>query len=697
MAKKDKKQKKQYGMGPGQSMAMAGNTGLATASEKQANTISKGLQNLGKDSSFTSIGQNIGEIGSRTRRPANVENYARKMDTINKGFEKGATTFVGPDGIERINFLGTGLKDDQGRTILSMMNPELKSTKPTRSQFFGRDGDVSRAFKGYNAIKYDEPGQAYSPVSMRYNRGIYEQGGGLPGLLSNIISPGSGFVMQALRDLATGYKPDDGSANITPDDGSADKGKPLFSGNIENFMEATYPTMREPSGDGILGAYDKFTNLAKAMVGAENYKTITDETVKSYDDLVNQTDSSYKETSDEFNKTVEDMSDVEKEIFLNPKLKFARNDSAIRLALEQENDAKELKKTRDKIKAEGESIKQQFNNRLKEIMESTYPTMREPRGDGILGAYDRLANLTKGMLGAENYKTTTEETLDTPNTPEIFRDQFTGTGQSYMDTEDNFNSRIPIGTANAPGGFTGLPGRDFASNAPGGIGLVNSQAYRDMLLDNYRIKEMGTGNMPGGVDPMGLPVQGDVTIDVNKDLISPFINETPIGELDTNLGIKSLNEFDVRSLGGNNEEPRDNNNAFGDEASNSITDYFNPGNLVDVGQAGTTGETYGENKFAIFNTVDDGLIALTKDLNKKVGDFDGDVEKIISKYASGDPNANNYINFIKGKVGSTVEEDEIPTLVESVIAMENKPEIADQYLAYLQKNADKIYDGIISS
>jgi len=50
-----------------------------------------------------------------------------------------------------------------------------------------------------------------------------------------------------------------------------------------------------------------------------------------------------------------------------------------------------------------------------------------------------------------------------------------------------------------------------------------------MLLDNYRIKEMGTGNMPGGVDPMGLPVQGEVTIDVNKDLISPFINETPIG------------------------------------------------------------------------------------------------------------------------------------------------------------------------
>ena len=324
-----------------------------------------------------------------------------------------------------------------------------------------------------------------------------------------------------------------------------------------------------------------------------------------------------------------------------------------------------------------------FSGNIENFMEATYPTMREPRDDGILGAYDKFTNLAKAMLGAENYKTTTDSTANIPGGRPI------GTA--------NIPGGTPTGTANAPGGFTGLPGRDFASNAPGGIGLINSQAYRDMLLNNYQEREMGTGNMPGGVDLMGLPVQGDITTDVNKDLIIPFINETPIGELDTDSGIKSLNEFDVRSLSGNNEEPRDNNNAFGDEASNSITPYLNPGNLVDVGQAGTSGKTYGENKFAIFNTVDDGLRALTKDLNKKVGDFDGDVEKIISKYASGDPNANNYINFIKDKVGSTVEKDEIPTLVESVIAMENKPEIADQYLAYLQKNADKIYDGIISS
>ena len=46
-------------------------------------------------------------------------------------------------------------------------------------------------------------------------------------------------------------------------------------------MEATYPTMKEPRSDGILGAYDKLNNLNIAMNRAENYNTISDETVKS--------------------------------------------------------------------------------------------------------------------------------------------------------------------------------------------------------------------------------------------------------------------------------------------------------------------------------------------------------------------------------------------------------------------------------
>lgn len=419
------------------------------------------------------------------------------------------------------------------------------------------------------------------------------------------------------------------------------------------FFTAQQPTFAEVRGDIRTrlgqdarnyggGIKSGMSSIANAVLPGKMFE-IANAGLKSLNSLSDKTKNLYSGTVDLFKKSVGTLNDIQEQIFMNPdKYKYARNQEEIINAEEKEDEVNRLETVNEKIEAD----RKQFEDLL-----------------NISVTDDYYGNLVRNRMQKDNaYK------LDPP-----------------------------IGTENAPGGFTGLPGRDFASNAPGGIGLVNSQAYRDMLLDNYRIKEMGTGNMPGGVDPMGLPVQGDVTIDVNKSLISPFINETPIGELDTDLGIKSLNEFDVRSLGGNNEEPRDNNNAFGDEASNSITDYFNPGNLVDVGQAGTTGETYGENKFAIFNTVDDGLRALTKDLNKKVGDFDGDVEKIISKYASGDPNVNNYINFIKDKVGSTVEEDEIPTLVESVIAMENKPEIADQYLAYLQDNSNKIYSGIISS
>ena len=175
-------------MGPGQSMAMAGNTGLATVSENQANTIAQGLQNLGRDSSFQSIGQNIGEVGSKYRRPADIESYASKMDTINKAFDAGAKTFTGPDGIDRINLSGTGLKDDQGRTILSMMNPELTATAPTLSQL---GGDISRGVTGYNSLQYTDPN--VNKVDMVRTQGLAD-------VLAKAAIPGSA-AFNILKDL----------------------------------------------------------------------------------------------------------------------------------------------------------------------------------------------------------------------------------------------------------------------------------------------------------------------------------------------------------------------------------------------------------------------------------------------------------------------------------------------------------------
>ena len=254
-------------MGPGQSMAMAGNTGLASATEKQANTISRGLRNLGKDSSFQSIGQNIGEVGSKYRRPADVGDYARKMDLINQGFasQKPATTFVGPDGIPRIGFNKTGVLNDQGKTVLSMMIPELNPSQPTFSQVFGRDGDVSRALTGYNSIKYDEPsglydstltgntdqfgrtiGQANSQISMQRTPGMMEGfGGGILSMLANAVLPGAGFFTNTMQ----------GGKNML--------------GGVQNLL-TDRPQMVKPR-DGFQGQIDRGSNLLKGLLGAPNY------------------------------------------------------------------------------------------------------------------------------------------------------------------------------------------------------------------------------------------------------------------------------------------------------------------------------------------------------------------------------------------------------------------------------------------
>ena len=139
---------KTYGMGPGQSMAMAGNTGLATATTKQAETIKR---TTGK--SFKAIGQKIGEVGSKYRRPADVEKYAKELRTMEAGDVLGAKKFTGADGVERVSFVGTGMKDEQGRTILSKQIPQLTAQAPTLRQL---GGDIARGVMGYNTLKYTD-------------------------------------------------------------------------------------------------------------------------------------------------------------------------------------------------------------------------------------------------------------------------------------------------------------------------------------------------------------------------------------------------------------------------------------------------------------------------------------------------------------------------------------------------------------
>ena len=176
------------GMGGGQSMAMAGNMGLAGATEAQARQIQQGLQNLGQDSSFQAIGQNIGEVGSKYRRPADIESYADRMQKLNRALDLGGNIFTGPDQIERVNLAGTGLKDEQGRTILSMMSPELTATAPTMGQL---GGDIGRAITGYNSLQYTDP-TSNIPQMVRTQ--------GLADVLAKAAIPGS-MALNIIQDL----------------------------------------------------------------------------------------------------------------------------------------------------------------------------------------------------------------------------------------------------------------------------------------------------------------------------------------------------------------------------------------------------------------------------------------------------------------------------------------------------------------
>jgi len=130
----------------------------------------------------------------------------------------------------------------------------------------------------------------------------------------------------------------------------------------------------------------------------------------------------------------------------------------------------------------------------------------------------------------------------------------------------------------------------------------------------------------------------------------------------------------------------------------SVTEFNNPGNLTDVGQAGTTGQTYGNN-FAVFPTAQAGIKALENDLALKVN-RSNKVEDIIGQYAAGDPNVGNYIDFVKNRVGPTVDQNELDDLRNAVIRFENKPDIAERYLALVADGGlmdKKMYGGIIAS
>ena len=139
-----------------------------------------------------------------------------------------------------------------------------------------------------------------------------------------------------------------------------------------------------------------------------------------------------------------------------------------------------------------------------------------------------------------------------------------------------------------------------------------------------------------------------------------------------------------------------------DEGGTQVTAFNNPVNLTDVGQAGTTGETYGNN-FAVFPNAELRIAAAKNDLALKTDRYDGSVDKIIGEFSPREDNPDsfdNYVNFVKQGVGDRVDPGEEDELLKRVIRFENKPDIAQQYLALVAEGGlmdKKMYGGIIAS
>jgi len=181
-------------MDPGMSRAMAGNTGLTGISEAQANTIIQANKQLNKifdgnrPDTYQALGQTFGEVGSKYRRPTDKEKYAKEMQKISEGLAAGAKPFIGEDGVERLSFTNLGLKDEEGRTILSKQLPGVTATAPTMGQL---GGDISRAFTGYDSLQYTDP-TSNVPEMVR-----------TPGLtegIAKLVMPGS-IAFSILQDL----------------------------------------------------------------------------------------------------------------------------------------------------------------------------------------------------------------------------------------------------------------------------------------------------------------------------------------------------------------------------------------------------------------------------------------------------------------------------------------------------------------
>ena len=125
-------------------------------------------------------------------------------------------------------------------------------------------------------------------------------------------------------------------------------------------------------------------------------------------------------------------------------------------------------------------------------------------------------------------------------------------------------------------------------------------------------------------------------------------------------------------------------------ADYSISQYNNPGNIEQgIKWEGLAEGGYGpKERFAIFTTPEAGIRALRKDLTTKLRDKKGNLLEMIKKYAPESENdVKAYMKVVQQTAGvkDVYTEADLDNIVKGFIRIENKKELADKYIARMEK------------
>jgi hypothetical protein len=250
--------------------------------------------------------------------------------------------------------------------------------------------------------------------------------------------------------------------------------------------------------------------------------------------------------------------------------------------------------------------------------------------------------------------------------------------------------------------------REFRYNNP----TVDMRKPTTEELDPMDIGYVESGQFKSDLEKSGiLSVDDPSTQEPLADSTKIPGTDTTLGDLKEELKKRNYNDFQITGIinemtqriisGEDVNAPIENiGEPEKSEDQVSFTPYDNPFNLEFRGQEGAEPGYGGPegNRFAKFADLDTGIKAGIDRVAEIVGQGKS-TDEFLNIYAPRSDNQESYDNYLatlQEKVGPTIEPDEIKPLTEGIVRFENKPELADQYLNYLEQEKDKLYSGIVS-